>query len=353
MCYRPTTLDVSWTVTIDRGDARGAPRHADVFGAIPFSEEQRPPVATSVPPVPAGPAATASGASPGTLIADVRAAIARQDLDAGEALVAAHRAANGVTPPMLEALSWLGRGALAAGMDARAEGYAQQTYDLCVSALAQRPIDAEPHLPTALGAAIEVLSRAAAARGARADAVAFLQREVATYAGTSIHARIQKNLNLLSLEGTPAPPLDLSAHVGPPPVSLASLKGRVVLLFFWAHWCSDCKAQGPIIANLLAKHAARGLTVVAPTQPYGYVAGGRPASLDEEARYIGEVWKAAYPAFADVAVPLSTANHSRYGVSTTPTLVIVNRAGIVRLYNPGQLREDALDAVVVRLLAEP
>ena len=113
---------------------------------------------------------------PPAIIATVRAAIAKQDFAEGERLVAAHRAANGVTPPMLEALSWLGRGALAARQGAKAEAYAQQAYDLSVAALKRRPLDAEPHLPTALGASIEVLARAAADRGARTDAVAFLQR---------------------------------------------------------------------------------------------------------------------------------------------------------------------------------
>jgi len=285
------------------------------------------------------------------VVAAVRAAIAKQDFTEGERLVAADRAANGVTPPMLEALSWLRRGALAAKDVAKAEGYAQQAYDLSLVTLKGRTLDAEPHLPVALGAAIEVLAQAAAARGARTDAVSFLQRELVTYANTSIHKRIQKNLNLLSLEGTAAPELDLSEHIGATPPTLASLRGKVVLLFFWAHWCSDCKAQGPVIASLQARFGSRGLTVVAPTQRYGYVAGGKAASAADETRYIAEVQRNAYGALGQVATPLSDANHKRYGVSTTPTVVLVDRRGLVRLYNPGQLREDALAPIIERLLA--
>lgn len=73
-----------------------------------------------------------------TIVPDVRAAIANGDFALGERLVAADRATHGVTPSMLEALSWLGRGALAAKQWDRAEAYARQTYDLAVKELAHR-----------------------------------------------------------------------------------------------------------------------------------------------------------------------------------------------------------------------
>jgi thiol-disulfide isomerase/thioredoxin len=286
-----------------------------------------------------------------TLVADVRAAVAKQDFVLGEKQVAADRAANGVTPAMLEALSWLGRGALAAKELDRAERWAQQAYDLSVAELRRRPLDQEPRLPIALGAAIEVLAQASAQRGDRSLAVDFLRRESARYRDTSIAKRIQKNLHLLSLEGTPAPELDVSEHVGRVrPPTLASLKGRVVLLFFWAHWCSDCKAQAPMIARLGSRHAAPGLTVIAPTQRYGYVAGGKPGSPADEARYIEQALGGDYAPLAGLAVPLTTANHTRYGVSTTPTIVLVDRTGTVRLYRPGKMTEDELDAALRRLL---
>ena len=70
-----------------------------------------------------------------------------------------------------------------------------------------------------LGAAIEVQAQTLAARGQRTQAVAILQSALRTYGTTSIRARLQKNLNLLSFEGHPAPalraptaiPVDLSA----------------------------------------------------------------------------------------------------------------------------------------------
>jgi thioredoxin-related protein len=40
----------------------------------------------------------------------------------------------------------------------------------------------------------------------------------------------------------------------------------------------------------------------------------------------------------------------RYGVSTTPTLVLVDRDGIVRLYHPGRMQKEELESVVRRVL---
>lgn len=286
-----------------------------------------------------------------TVVAEVRAAIGERNFALGEKLVDAYRSAHGVTPEMLEALSWLGRGALAARQWDKAEAYATQTYDLSLSVLKGRSLDQEPHLPIALGAAIEVLAHVRAERGARTEAVYFLRRELDTYRDTSLHQRIQKNIHLLSLEGKAAPAIDISEHLGARPPTLDSLKGKVVILFFWAHWCADCKIQGPILARLLAKYGQQGMTVLAPTQRYGYVAGGKAAGPDEEVRYIDQVRKASYSFLADQPVPLGEMNHRRYGVSTTPTLVLVDRGGVVRLYHPGRMTEEELEAHVRRLVA--
>ncbi|MGQ9635898.1 MAG: TlpA family protein disulfide reductase, partial [Bryobacteraceae bacterium] len=284
-----------------------------------------------------------------SLVRDVRAAIAANNFQKAEAQIADYEARRRVTPEMLEALSWLGRGALAAKNYDQAEAYASRTRELCLEMLKSRPLDADRNLPIALGAAIEVLAQTAAARGERSAAVAFLLEQLAAYRDTSIRTRIQKNINLLTLEGRRAPPLEISKWVGPRPQRLDQLKGRPVLLFFWAHWCGDCKAQAPVLARLLEEYGPQGLTLVGPTQRYGYVAGGKEAGAQEELAYIDEVRSRFYGRLGAMSVPVSEENFRNYGASTTPTLVLIDRAGVVRLYHPGNLAYEELAPQVAAL----
>jgi thiol-disulfide isomerase/thioredoxin len=286
-----------------------------------------------------------------TLLSQVRDAIAAHDLARAQALVQARRAAEGNTPEVIEAVSWLARGAQAEGQLDSAERYVDEVERLAKAALRGRPVDDDARLANAIGAAIEVEGQATAARGARSEAIAYLEKQLAAYRATSLAKRIQKNINLLTLEGHPAPALDLSEFVGRKPPPVADLKGQVAVLFFWAHWCPDCKIEGPILAKLYEKYRSRGLAVVAPTQRFGYTTRGAAAAPDEELRYIVQIRDQYYPFLADLPVPLAVANHERYGVSSTPTVVIVDRAGIIRLYHPGRLTEEELEQHLVPLLA--
>ncbi len=286
------------------------------------------------------------------LVTAVRAATADKDWIRAERLVADHRSSRGVTAESVLAVSWLARGAAVERRWTDAEAFARRARTEALAQLKGRRVDQLAFLPGAVGNAIDVLAQVTVERGARVDAVRFLQDELTTYRNTSIAKRIQKTLNLYTLEGTQAPALDLSEFIGVKPPPLTSFKGQVVLLFFWAHWCPDCKAQAPILATLYEKYKSRGLAIVAPTQRYGYAAGGVDAAPADEKRHIEQIRAEYYPVLAGVPMPLATANHLRYGVSSTPTLTLVDRQGVVRLYNPGRMTAEALEPIVQRLLAE-
>jgi len=285
------------------------------------------------------------------IVDDVRSALAQKNFTAADSELQQYRAQHGVDAEYLEALSWTAREALAANQLDRAEAAAKQTETLALELLKKRSLDAEPHLPIALGAALEVQAQVLAARGQNAQAVALLRRALVSYGNTSISPRLHKNLNLLSLTAQPAPALSTTEYLGSRPVPLSQLRGSPVLLFFWAHWCVDCKYEGPIIARLSSEFATKGLTVLAPTQLYGYAAKGEDAKPKEEIAYIGEVWQHYYPGLQSVPVPISKANFTNYGASTTPTLVLVDRKGRVALYHPGLMQYDDLRGAIEKTLA--
>jgi thiol-disulfide isomerase/thioredoxin len=284
------------------------------------------------------------------LIGDVRTQLERNAFSAAEAELRSYKTQHGVTPEYLEALSWMARGAAAMKQWGQATSYASETRTLCEQQLAKRKLDAEPHLPTALGAAYEVLAQGMAEKGNPAEAVRLLRSALARYGTSSIAPRLQKNLNVLALVGRPAPPLQATQYLGPKPPTQASLKGSPVLLFFWAHWCVDCKAEVPIITRLRQEFAPQGLVVIGPTQLYGYAAQGNDATPAQERAYIESVRQRYYSTLLDMPVPLSKQNFSTYGASTTPTLVVLNRAGQVAMYHPGAIGYDELRAAVEKVV---
>ena len=281
-----------------------------------------------------------------SIVDDVRVQVGQNTYSAAEAELRAYRAQHGVTPEYLEALSWMARGAAKMKQWDQASAYARETRSLSEKLLAKQKLDDEAHLPIALGAAYEVLAQGIAARGQTPQAVALLRAALARYGSTSIGPRLQKNLNLISLVGRPAPALRAAEYLGPKPPALTSLKGSPVLLFFWAHWCGDCKAEAPIIARLRQEFAPAGLVVIGPTKFYGYAAQGKDATPAQEKAYIESVRQHYYASLQDMPVPLSKRNFNTYGASTTPTLVVLDRAGQVAMYHPGAMPYEELRAAV-------
>jgi thiol-disulfide isomerase/thioredoxin len=288
----------------------------------------------------------------GELIGDIRTYLAQNSFPAAQSELSAYKDQHGVTSEYLEALSWMARAEASTKQWDQAERSATDTRSLVEKQLTttKSKLDADPHLPIALGAAYEVLAQVAEEKGQHAKAVSLLRSALARYGNTSIRARLQKNLNLLALVGQPAPPLQETQYLGPKPPTLASLRGSPVLLFFWAHWCVDCKAEVPVITRLRQEFAPEGLVVIGPTQLYGYAAQGADASPEQERSYIESVRERYYASLQDMPVPLSKQNFNAYGASTTPTLVVLDRTGQVAMYHPGAMLYDELRSALQKAI---
>jgi peroxiredoxin len=124
------------------------------------------------------------------------------------------------------------------------------------------------------------------------------------------------------------------------PATIASLRGRVVLLDFWATWCGACRLISPKLSALQAKYGAQGLSVV-----------GITTETLEQATAFKERTQMRYPVVSDAHGKTSVA----YGVSSLPTLFVIDKRGVVREvaigYDPS--RDARLEALLQALLAEP
>jgi thiol-disulfide isomerase/thioredoxin len=250
------------------------------------------------------------------VIADIRLKLSAGDLLSADALAEEFCKAQPGSSECAAAWSWMARGAHTMGRNEEAKGYLESAKKV----IAGQP-KADAFLQTAIGAVIETEARVMEASGKKAEAIAMLKREVAQPREYAVQARIQKTLNVMTLVGQRAPHWD------------AAWKGKTTLLFLWAHWCGDCKAQVAAIAEVRAKFGDR-LHVVAPTKLYGTVP-------DEEA-HIEKVWKEAYGALEGVAHPVDAKMMLDYGVSSTPTLVVIDGSGKVTGYFTSRMSAEKI-----------
>ncbi len=286
----------------------------------------------------------ASTVSAAELVRLVRSKISAGDIASGQHLVEDYKNKSGVDAEYLDAIGWLARGAEMLQQNELAATY--------VAELRREIHEEKEDWLSPLGAAIEVEGKLRTKREGRGAALQFLEGEFARAKNVGLRSRIRKNINALALEGQPAFEFNATMYAGAEPPKLASLKGKPVLLFLWAHWCGDCRSQAAALSRVLKKYQSRGLVLIAPTRLYGTGAEGKSVTPAEEKSHVEKIWAEGYAELAGVSIPIDTEIMVRYGVSATPTFVLIDRKGLVRLYTPTRLSEAELSRRIEEVLAE-
>ncbi|MFM1885539.1 MAG: hypothetical protein RL026_696 [Pseudomonadota bacterium] len=125
--------------------------------------------------------------------------------------------------------------------------------------------------------------------------------------------------------GTPAPAFELPTLQGHP-LALASLRGQVVLVNFWATWCGPCRQEMPLLEQMHRKYQPLGVTVLGVN-----VEPDSATALQ---------WLQTRPVSFPVVSDKDGAVSRLYGVPGMPGTVILDRKGVVRFAHAGYRAGD-------------
>jgi cytochrome c biogenesis protein CcmG/thiol:disulfide interchange protein DsbE len=135
--------------------------------------------------------------------------------------------------------------------------------------------------------------------------------------------------------GQPAPPFEVTTLDGEK-VTLADLRGQVVILNFWATWCVPCRTELPLLDGYYRLRENAGLRVVAVT------------TEDSAPLY------ALRPLAARLKMKLARRMRGNYApLGGIPTNYVIDRAGILRYAKAAAFDVDSLNVLLVPLLKEP
>jgi peroxiredoxin len=139
-------------------------------------------------------------------------------------------------------------------------------------------------------------------------------------------------------EGSPAPAFEVTTLEGQT-VALEDLRGKVVLLNFWATWCPPCRVEMPGFQSVYDRHRESGFTIVGVSTDLR----GR-----DHVREFLEERSISYP----IAMASGSIVRDYGGATALPTSFLIDRRGNIRHQVRGYFAEPALNSAVEKLLAE-
>jgi thiol-disulfide isomerase/thioredoxin len=143
----------------------------------------------------------------------------------------------------------------------------------------------------------------------------------------------------LASDGTTAPTLQMERYAGGK-LSLADLKGKVVMLDFWATWCPPCQEEMPALIKLAKEYEGKGLVFVAASRD----------EMPDAPLYVQEFIVSRMPDLAPYVVYAPDELAVAYQVTALPTLYFLDKNGRVIDAQRGMLTESELRRRVERAL---
>jgi thiol-disulfide isomerase/thioredoxin len=150
--------------------------------------------------------------------------------------------------------------------------------------------------------------------------------------------------------GSSAPEINVKTWINGEATTLLNLRGRVVLLEFWATWCKPCAEMFPKLRGLDAEFRERGLDVIALTRhymAYRATADSQEDELELMRKVVGEHGLAFR-----VGVSEDERTQELYGATGLPMVALIDRSGVVRYAHFGGGVDPKFKEILVKCLDE-
>jgi thiol-disulfide isomerase/thioredoxin len=150
---------------------------------------------------------------------------------------------------------------------------------------------------------------------------------------TSGYLQVRDRATQLGLIGQTAPPFSINIWISGEPMALEDQRGKVVLLEFWATWCKPCQEMFPKLKQIHQQESLRGLEIIAITRHYMAYAGTEESKQEE--LNLMRAMVTEHGITFPVGVAADETLQAIYGANGLPTVVLIDRQGIVRYAGPG------------------
>lgn len=163
----------------------------------------------------------------------------------------------------------------------------------------------------------------------------------------------ESELAAARLTGQPAPELTAARWLGGAAKSLSDYRGKVVLLDFWAMWCTACAGDFPRLAEFQKKFGGKGFEIISVTRLHGRSDTEEDLAREQEWKSL-QNFKGKHRLDHPIAVGKmdDPTNDERYGVAGLPTIVLIDRRGRVRHIKRGAGDYRKLEKRIEKLVNE-
>ena len=178
----------------------------------------------------------------------------------------------------------------------------------------------------------------------------------------SMQSMLEASMVRERLVGTVAPEFEPQSFVGMDETSLTKLKGKVVLLDFWAVWCGPCIATFPHLRDWHDAYADKGFVILGMTSDQGFTwddeksraVRGKDVPHEQELEMLVSFRKHYDLRHGFVLTLKADEYNKKLAVSGIPQAVLLDKQGVVRMIKVGSGPKNAhdLEEAIKMLLAE-